>query len=157
MMQTLFILIFSTHIHAQQNLPSAPEVVNQILFSEADQSWTLRDFKIYKSVLLAVTKTEKIAEFSENPLDDFVVSRLLKREALLFEIAPQSITVPVNLKEANGEVFTKLEIEQETQMIAEALALLQLKQNQMSQKVRFKAWIDVLKRKYSVKMKISEL
>ncbi len=159
MMQTLFILIASVTLHAQQNLPNllaAPQVVNQILFSEADQSWTLRDFKIYKRLLATLTKKEKIADFSENALDDFVVTRLLKREALLFEIAPQSLVAPLNLKGADGEVFSSFEIEQETGMIAEALALLELKQNQMGQRVRFKAWTDVLKRKYSVKMKTSE-
>ena len=156
MKQSLFILIFSLNLHAQQNLPTAPQVVNQILFSEADLSWTLRDFIIYKQLLVTLTKKEKIADFSENALDDFVVSRLLKREALLFEIAPQPLVAPLNLRGTDGEVFSKLEIEQETGMIAEALALLQLKQNQMSQRVRFKAWTDVLKRKYSVKMKISE-
>ena len=116
----------------------------------------MRDFKIYKQLLVALTKNEKIADFSENALDDFVVSRLLKREALLFEIAPQPLAAPLNLRGTDGEVFSRLEIEQETGMIAEALALLKLKQNQMSQRVRFKAWIDVLKRKYFVKMKFNE-
>ena len=141
---------------AQSNLPTASgDVFNQVLFTEGNQSWTSRDFKLYKKIVLLVTKSEKMNAFSKNAVEDFLLSRLLKREALLFEIAPQKLVLPA-LNKSDLSEFTKSEIEQELVMISEALALLDLKNSQMSQQIRFKAWMDVLKRKYAVKMKSNE-
>ena len=151
-----FILCYSNLILAQPNLPVASVTVfNQVLFTEGNQSWTSRDFKLYKKIVVLVTKSEKMNAFSKNAVEDFLLSRLLKREALLFEIAPQKLVLPA-LNKSDLSEFTKSEIEQELVMISEALALLDLKNSQMSQQIRFQAWMDVLKRKYAVKMKSNE-
>lgn len=156
-MKYFWIIFFCCRlVLALPNLPVASGAVfNQVLFAEGNQSWTTRDFKLYKKIVLLVTKSEKISAFSNTAVDDFLLSRLLKREALLFEIAPQKLVLPALNKSELGE-FTKSEVEQELIMISEALALLELKKSQMSQKIRFQAWIDVLKRKYAVKIKSHE-
>ena len=91
----LFILCYSNLTLAQPNLPVASiAVFNQVLFTEGSQSWTSRDFKLCKKIVLLVTKSEKMNTFSKNAVEDFLLSRLLKREALLFEIAPQKLVLP---------------------------------------------------------------
>lgn len=146
----------STVVPKVASIPEASQAVfNQVLFTEADVSWTSRDLKLYKKLLQLLTKKEKMTPFSKSSTEDFLLSRLLKREALLFEIAPQKLSMSSSVNsELSG--FTKLEIEQEIKMISEALALLDLKSSQVSQKIRFQVWMDVLKRKYSVKIKSTE-
>lgn len=164
-MTSLFlVLLFSGSVSAEKNLPNLPnklqpdsassQVMNQILFSESSQSWTSRDFKLYKRVLSLTTASEKLTKFSDSLVEDFLLSRLIKREALLFEIEPKKL--PTLSVQKDLSEFTKAEIEQEAGVIAHALALLDLKSSQVSQKIRFKAWMDVLKRKYSVRLKASE-
>ncbi len=155
----LFVLFFSLSAPAAESLPNPPpsaRVLNYVLFSEGNQSWTARDHALYKRVLFALTKKEKITEFSETSVEDFLASRLLKREAVLFEIVPQPLAPPTLAKSSDSESYSKQDINQETQVIAEAFALIELKKNQLGQKVRFKAWMDVLKRKYAVKIKANE-
>jgi len=130
------------------------EILNQILFSETNQSWTSRDMLLYKKVLNAYLKQEKLTEFSDSFTEDFLISRLLKQEALVFEIKPHELVYNPS-KLAPGE-YSKKEIETELKALEYAVALLRLKQQQLTQKARFKAWIDVLRRKYQVKMKIDE-
>lgn len=162
-----FLLLYSCFSLAQPNKanqPSQPNVspaiFNQILFTEGDQSWTARDFKLYKKIILLVTKNEKMNAFSKNDAEDFLLSRLLKREALLFEITPQKLVLPVLSKSEHNKSelneFSKKEIDQELIIVSESLALLDLKSSQMSQKIRFQAWMEVLKRKYAVKIKSNE-
>ena len=160
----LIVLFYSGFLAAlpnQVSQPSAsPVVFNQILFTEGDQSWTSRDFKLYKKIILLVTKNEKLNAFSKDTQEDFLLSRLLKREALLFEIKPQNLALPALSKSEFNKLelneFSKSEIDQELSMISDALALVELKNSQMTQKIRFQAWMDVLKRKYAVKIKSNE-
>ena len=164
-MTSLFlVLLLSVSVFAVNHLSNLPDdlqsdsagsqVMNQILFSESSQSWTSRDFKLYKRVLSLTTASEKLTEFSDSLVEDFLLSRLLKREALLFEIEPKKL--PTLSAQKDLSEFSKAEIEQEIGVIARALALLDLKSSQVSQKIRFKTWMDVLKRKYSVRLKASE-
>ncbi|MBC7464762.1 MAG: hypothetical protein H7256_02115 [Bdellovibrio sp.] len=165
---TLFISVLAT---AEDSTPSNPveaktndtpavvpvrapnkEVFNQILFAEGFQSWTKRDLTLYKKVLAAYMKLDKISDFSDSVDEDFLVSRLLKSEALVFDIHPQDQFVFNPSKLPAGE-YTKKEIEDELKGLSYAVALLNLREKQMTQKARFKAWIDVLKRKYQVKIK----
>lgn len=159
-MRFFLVLLFSFSALAQNQEAATPptaqpaqkEIFNQVLFTEGNQSWTLRDFNLYKKLVSTYLKHDKISEYSDSIVEDFLISRLLKREALLFEIKPSSI-IPTNAVALSSNEFTKKEIEQESKDLAYAVALLNLKEKQMGQKPRFKAWIDVLKRKYQVKIK----
>lgn len=131
------------------------QIVNQILFSEGGTSWTSRDQVLYKKILSAALKQEKLTEYSENEMDDFLISRLVKREGSAFEIKPSSEWLSPNLKNLNLGDYSKKEIEDEVKSVAYAMTFLNLREKQITQKARFKAWIDVLKRKYQVKMKVN--
>ena len=74
---------------------------------------------------------------------------------MLFEIKPKKSDFALGTR-ADLSEYSKSEIAEETENIELASALLDLKEKQMSQKARFKAWVDVLKRKYSVKIKSNE-
>lgn len=132
------------------------ELLNQVLFSEGSDSWTSRDFALYRKVISTYLKKEKLSDYAESALDDFIISRLLKREALLFEISPTD-TFNYNPSKLGPGEYSKKEIETELKDLAYAEALLNLKEKQMAQKARFKAWIDVLKRKYLVKIKTGDV
>lgn len=129
--------------------------INTVLFSEGNQSWTARDFTLYKKLVRQLTRQDKLTLLSDSLEYDFLISRLLKREALLFEIKPKSFEIPVGPHPELNE-FSKAELNEETEIIELSSALLDLKEKQMSQKARFKAWVDVLKRKYNVKIKSNE-
>lgn len=136
-----------------QGLPG--ETLNTILFSEGNQSWTTRDFNLYKKLVRHLTKQEKLSALADSSEYDFMISRLLIREALLFEIKPDKFE---SAQSTHGDLneYSKTEINEELETIELASSLLNLKEKQISQKARFKAWIDVLKRKYAVKMKVNE-
>lgn len=150
----VFFILSTAWSAAQEKAPSA-SLLNEVLFSEGGQSWTLRDLHLYQKLIRHLEKKEKLSELSEDTVDDFLMSRLLKREAVLFEIQPEKKELTSGLQ-GNLSEFSKTEILQEEKSIAYAQALLNLKEKQLSQKVRFKAWLDVLKRKYAVKIKAHE-
>lgn len=131
--------------------PASPAVFNRVLFSEGTKSWTLRDLSLYQKLIKAISGKDHLIAYSENSVDDFLLSRILHREALLFEIDPLKTDFSVQRFEFAD--FSKNEIAAETGMILYALALLEFKKNQVTQKERFVAWMDVLKKKYAVKMK----
>ena len=129
--------------------------INTVLFSEGNQSWTSRDFNLYKKLVRHLIRQDKLSSLSDTIEYDYMISRLLKREALLFEIEPKKYDFVLGTHSDLSE-YSKLEINEEIEIIELASALLDLKEKQMSQKARFKAWVDVLKRKYSVKIKSNE-
>lgn len=145
-------MFFSQLVFAQV---SANDIVNQVLFSEGGQSWTSRDLNLYSKTITTYLKQEKLAEYSESATEDFLISRLLKREAVSFDLHPQNMFQYVSVKNGTSE-FSRKETEDELLGLSYAITLYNLKTKQMTQKVRFKAWIDVLKRKYQVKMKTNE-
>ena len=122
-----------------------PVTINTVLFSEGTQSWTTRDFNLYKKLVRHLTKQDKLTVLADTIEYDFLVTRLLKREALLFEIKPKKYDFPLNAHPDLAE-YSKTEINDEIEIIELAAALLEFKEKQMSQKARFKAWVDVLKR-----------
>lgn len=82
----LFILIFlcGPLVAAQSNL------VNEVLFSVAGQSWTSRDRQLYEVLLQEVYTQDKISKFSVKKKEDFLLSRLSAREADAFDLKPES-------------------------------------------------------------------
>ena len=152
-MKFFFLTLFFLRIAMSQGLPG--ETLNTILFSEGNQSWTTRDFNLYKKLVRHLTKQEKLSALADSSEYDFMISRLLIREALLFEIKPDKFESALSTHGDLNE-YSKTEINEELETIELASSLLNLKEKQISQKARFKAWIDVLKRKYAVKMKVNE-
>jgi hypothetical protein len=137
---------------------AAPEnapVINQVLFYESKQSWTARDLELFEKIKKEVLHKDRIGQFVENNDEDFILSRLSAREALLFEVSPVKLKMSDSQKSAfNG--FSQKEIENELSEIGLAMSLIDLKESQLKQKLRFKTWLDLLKRKYQVKVKSPE-
>ena len=129
--------------------------MNAILFSEGEQSWTQRDFNLYKKILNYIPKKENPAGMPDSLADSFLISRMLGQEAEQFEIQPEKLELSSGFKTELVE-YSKAEINEELKIIALSRALLDLKEKQMSQQIRFKAWIEVLKRKYAVKIKSND-
>lgn len=104
--------------------------------------------KIKKQALPA----ERLSQFTENDDEDFLLSRLSAREAILFEVAPTKIKLSEQQRQSLTG-FSNQEIEAELKEIALAAGLVELKESQLQQRLRFKTWFDLLKRKYQVKIK----
>jgi hypothetical protein len=134
---------------------SAPQVVNQILFYESQQSWTARDRELYEKIKKEVLQKSRISQFAENGDEDFLLSRLAVREAVLFEVTPNKYHV-LDLQRAGLSDFSGKEVEEELKQLGLATSLIELKESQLKQKLRFKTWFDLLKRKYQVKIKSTD-
>lgn len=141
----IFILIFSGAVQAQKT------DVNRVLFSIGTTSWTSRDREAYQFVLSEVFQKKALSQYSKNPENDFLLSRLSYKEAAVFELsAGEKTKVDVN-KKLNG--FTPAEVERETNYISKALILIEIKESQHKDSRRFNSWFELLKRKYLVRLK----
>lgn len=144
-----FVLSFSWAV--QEVAP----IVNQVLFYESKQSWTSRDFDLFEKVKKEVLHKDRIGQFVETNAEDFVLSRLGAREAELFEMSP--IKLKLSESQRSGFVgYSQKEIDTELSQVGLALSLIELKESQLKQKLRFKTWFDLLKRKYQVKIKSTD-
>ncbi|MBC7741293.1 MAG: hypothetical protein H7061_03790 [Bdellovibrionaceae bacterium] len=152
----IIFVLNSTLIVSAASAPGGTVILNKILFSESEQSWTLRDLEIYQKTLAVATDKKKISDWSENSSEDFLLSRLCFREAKLFEVTPEKIKISEADRKKMGEYSPK-EFEEELNRVAFALMFIELKSNQIKQKERFKPWVDHLKRKYQVKYKTNEI
>ncbi len=132
------------------------QVINQVLFYESAQSWTLRDFELYQKLMNVVLQKSKLSTFSENNYDDFILSRLSAREAELFEVKAEPLKLTENHKKFLTQ-YSNTEILQELSEISSASSLIEIKETQLKQKLRFRTWYDLLKRKYQVKLKVADI
>lgn len=132
------------------------QIINQVLYSSSKQTWTLRDFKLYKSVLKKYFSIDRVSDFAENDQEDFLVSRLTFVESQTFGIRNDK-TLPAfdGSKKIDLEFsdYNVKEILNEIRIIHDAYEFLNLKKTQMSDKDRMRAWFEVLKRKNSVRQK----
>jgi hypothetical protein len=115
----------------------------------------MRDFQLFEKMKPLVLQKPLLSQFVESANEDFLLSRLSAREAQLFEIA----ITPLKLSDSQRKslsTFTNSEINQELAQISSATALIDLKEVQLKQKLRFKTWFDLLKRKYQVKVKTAD-
>lgn len=126
-------------------------VVNQVIFSDTQQSWTSRDRALFNKVMDTLVQ-RRLSQYTENLEEDFLLSRLSYYEAILFEITPTKIKISELAKKKFSE-YTHAELQSELEKVESALALIDLKEAQFKQKLRFKTWFDLLKRKYQVKIK----
>lgn len=128
------------------------QVINQVLFFESSQSWTSRDFELFEKVKKEVLQKSRISQFTESENEDFLLSRLSAREALLFEVIPAKFRLSEAQKKSFSDYSTK-EIDEELSQLGLATSLIDIKEDQLKQKIRFKTWLDLLKRKYQVRVK----
>ncbi len=131
---------------------ASPATLNQVLFYESKDSWTARDFELFEKIKKDFFPSGNLSSFSENNDEDFLLSRLSAREALLFELTPLKFKLSETQRLALSD-FSKLEIDEEIKNLGLAAALVELKESQLKQKLRFKTWLDLLKRKYQFKIK----
>jgi hypothetical protein len=136
--------------------PKDVMTLNQILFSESAQSWSARDFNLFQKVKFEIVAQKKMSQFSENEAEDFLLSRLAAREALLFKVTPIKLKLSEVQKKSLLSEYSVAEIESELTEISLSQALIELKETQLKQKLRFKTWFDLLKRKYQVKIKSAD-
>lgn len=136
-------------------LPAQTVLLNEVLFSESAGAWTQRDFELYKLVRKAALDREHLGQFVETDLEDFVLSRLTYRESLMFELerAPLKIS-DAERRQIENQGYTLAEINEELGRLKQAQSLVEIKESQLKQKIRFAAWYEVLKRKYKLKYKI---
>lgn len=131
-------------------------LVNEILFSVAGESFTARDQQIYELVLKEVFQKEKLSEFTTKKSDDFLLSRLCFVEAKTFDLKGVDVAVTANTKKKLSD-FSDTEISHEVEVVAKSLALIDIKEAQIKQKARFISWLELIKRKYQVKIKSVDL
>lgn len=154
----LFVINFSIFLNAQNNSENKAEtIVNEILFSAAGESLTLRDEQIYRGVLAEIFQKNKISQFTKKTSDDFMLSRLSYKEALVFGLQGAEIKgIEAKINEAMKKKlieYSRVKINREVLVIAKALALIEIKEAQLKEKDRFYTWFEIIKRKYQVKLK----
>ena len=153
-------LLFTCALTAQaQNPPQQETLVdttlNQVLFYESKQSWTSRDQELFNKLKKEVVQKERLSAFTETSDEDFLLSRLSAREALLFEVTPFKFKITEAERNALAG-YSRPEIDEELNHLGLAVALVELKESQLKQKLRFKTWLDLLKRKYQFKIKSAD-
>lgn len=134
---------------------STPVVINQVLFYESKQSWTERDHELFEKIKKLALEKSRLSQYTENNDEEFLLSRLATREALVFELTPSKLWLSESQRQSLSG-FSAKEIENELKQMALAVALIDMKESQLKQKLRFKTWFDLLKRKYQVKIKSAE-
>lgn len=150
-MNWLLALFFSLAIAA----PNEGPVINQVLFYESKQSWTSRDLELFNHIKKEVLKKSRLSQLADTDHEDFLLSRLAAREAILFEVTSVKIRLADTQKQSLQN-FSNKEIDEELAQVGRALTLIELKESQLNQKMRFKTWFDLLKRKYQVKIKAAD-
>lgn len=142
-------------IESQIKTASAgPFDLNEILIADSLESWSKRDFELFKKLKIQIYKKSFLSQFSENEIEDFVLSRLSFHENVLFELSYEPILLTEGQKKSLSTEYTDEEIQKELSRIGQALVMIELKESQLKQKVRFKTWFDLLKRKYQLKYKV---
>ena len=150
-----FILVLSlVSLVAQAQKLNTNNEFNKILFSVSGQSWTSRDQQAFDIVLNEVFKKKKLTTASETELEDFLLSRLSEKESSLFDLSFAAVKLTEQQRKKMN-FLTSAEVNREVEMISKAIAILDLKETQQKDPVRFKAWFELLKRKYQLKMKSS--
>lgn len=152
-MNNYFLLIL-TAIFIQSSAFAERVELNKILFTAGNTSWSSRDQQIYQSVLSEVFKRKKISQYSQSEFNDFLLSRLAEKEANTFELKFDKIEATEAQKKKIG--FSNSEINAEVQRIAKAITLTEIKESYHNDSKRFASWFDVMKRKYTVKVKTIE-
>ena|GEM_PF-3092396 len=129
-------------------------IINEILFTVASEPATARDQQIYQAVLNEVFQRKTMGVFTAKLADDFLLSRLAYKEAVAFDFQAEDVKQNEAAKKKLSP-YSKTEINKEVEIISKALALIEIKENQLKEKARFDAWFEIIKRKYLVKFKFT--
>ena len=142
----LILLSLSFSVQAQTDF-------NKILFSIGTSSWSLRDREAYQAVLTEVFQKKALSEYSKNPENDFLLSRLSYKEAGVFELSPSEKIKVSEAARKKLAAFSPEEVLRETDYISKAAILVEIKESQQKDVKRFNTWFELLKRKYQVRLK----
>lgn len=149
----IFICIYSVFTLGAQSQNEV--VVNEVLFSVANESSTTHDRLIYQRVLSEVFKKNKISQLIKKASDDFLLSRLSYKEAKAFDMQGVEVKLSQASRKKLSE-FSDLEINHEIEVISKAMAIVEIKETQLKQKERFETWFDLLRHKYLLKIKSAD-
>lgn len=149
-LSVLFLLLSSLGAYAAERTE-----LNKVLFSVGDQSWTLRDMELYRSVMSDIYKKKSLTQFSKDEFNDFIVSRISLKEADVFQISYDKKAV-TEAERKRLAAFTKEEVDREVTAVAKAEALIEIKEAQHKDNARFNTWYELMKRKYVVRIKSGE-
>lgn len=153
--QTFIAIVFLLSGFASAQ-PLKEAVVNEVLFSIGNVSYTARDMLIYKSVLAELYQKTRISQYTKKPFDDFLLSRLSFNEASAFELKSEKSKISDAARKKLSE-FSLDEVVRENENIAVAIALIDIKESQLRSQTRFDTWYELLKRKYQFKLKSPEI
>lgn len=129
---------------------------NKVILSIGGESWTMRDVQVYNLVLAEIYNKKNLSEFSKSNLNDFILSRVSYRESKNLNLtADKTVFTESNKKKL--ALFKKDEIEREMDLITRANSLVELKQSQYKNSARFNNWFDLMKRKYVVRIKATDI
>ncbi len=125
--------------------PKQPEIklVNQVLFEVNKEAFTTYDFKNYLKTKQEL-KVNRLLSLVENELEEFILFTLCD-----LEIKNLDYVASVSDK---VKIVTK-----EQRQLVQVQSYLKLKEKHIGQIVRYKAWTEILKRKYNYLAKIDEL
>lgn len=155
---SLFALLFvGWGLHAgpqSADVTVSTEVINEVLFTVAGEARTQRDLELYRAVLSQVFQKKQIGQYSKNPAEDFLLSQLAVREAEAFDLQAEVPRLSAQQKKQFSSYSTP-DLEREIRQVAESIALVEIKENQLKQQARFASWVELLRRKYQVRIKSS--
>lgn len=127
--------------------------VNEVVFSITGESYTSHDMALYRQTLNTVFGKTRISEFSETDLQDFILSRLADKEAQGFSFKPEKNYTVSEAARKKMSAYNEDSFNAEVEIVARSLQWIELKKNQLEQRERFNVWLDVLKRKYQLRLK----
>ena len=127
------------------------QTVNEVVFSIAGKASTQRDLSVYQFVIREYFQKNKMSVFVKKDMDDFLLSRLAYQEALAFDF--NGIDLPKKRDVKKNKNFSESELQSEQEVLAKALAYMEIKEAQVKEQGRFETWFELLKRKYQVKYK----
>ncbi len=110
--------------------------VNEVLFAITLEASTARDLQLYQAVLTEVFQKKTLSRYSKSAAQDFLLSRLAYREAMVFELTGEKNKITDAARKKMSE-YTAEGIEKEAALIAKAQALIEVKEAQLKQRERF--------------------
>lgn len=153
----IYILLVGSPLLAtpQSGDVSAPtEVINEVLFTVSGEVKTQRDLDLYRDLLTQIFQKKLISQYSKNIAEDFLLSQLAVREAAVFELRADVPQLTLQQKKLFAD-YPPTELERELRQVADSIALVEIKESQLKQRARFITWVELLRRKYQVRLKSS--
>ncbi len=128
----------------------------KVVANVGGESWTNRDMQVYETVLSEIFKKKKLSEFSKSDYNDFLLSRMSFKEAKNLNLTGDKIVVSEADKKRLAN-FKSEEIDREVELIAQAQNIIEIKESQHKEATRFNNWFELMKRKYVVRTKTTDL